>query len=317
MQEILLPKVARLQGAPEITKSGIISICGGECSVFIFNGRLMRLENQWDGFGNISWPCAVVRDYFTNEAFAPFGCEGAKFYSCYCENNCVYAFASKDNTIYCFTSHDCIQWERSVAVVFPDNFRLFNTAVCKGDRGYMMAIEASAADDENGNFNAAENPYIGTCFTEFFAKSDDLVHWELLPFEQGYTKERYNACPALKYSNGYYYMICLEELPCQRYAPYIYRTNDFRTWEIGLYNPLFTASKEDLYPKEGVYLTPEEKDMQFMHINTNNSDIDLCEFEGKTYIVYASGNQGLTWGGCTCEAIFDGPLDSFLIANFM
>lgn len=316
MHEIRFPEIEHLEGPPEIRKSGIISSCGGECSVFVWQGRLMRLENQWDGFGDISWPCAVVRDYFTDEPFIPFGSEGAKFYSCYCENDCVYAFATQDNKVFCFTSQDLLHWKQSVAVVFPDNFRLFNTAVCKGDGCYMMAVEASAADDENGNFNAAQNPYIGTCFTEFFAKSADLHSWELLSFEHGYTKDRYNACPALHYADGYYYMICLEELPCWRFAPYIYRTSDFCTWEISYYNPIFIPSREDLSPKIGVHLSDDELNMQFQHLNTNNSDVDLCEFNGKTYIVYCSGNQGITWGGCTCEAIYNGPLNSFLKSNF-
>lgn len=36
-------------------------------------------------------------------------------------------------------------------------------------------------------------------------------------------------------------------------------------------------------------LTKEEKDLLETGLNINNSDIDLCEFEGKTYIFYANG----------------------------
>ncbi len=316
MGEIRFPKIEKLQGAPNIVKSGILTFCGGECSVFVRRGRLMRLENEWDGFQDVSGPCAVLRDYFTNELQAVIGDGVAMFYSAFCENDRVYVFATNKNRILCWFSDDLLHWQQRVAAEFPENFRLFNTAVCRGDGCYMMAVEASAADDANGNFNRAENPYIGTCFTEFFARSQDLLQWELLSFAQGYTKERYNACPALHYADGYYYMICLEELPCWRFAPYIYRTADFDTWEIGFYNPLFTPSEEDLHPKAGVTLTEEQQDEQFRHLNTNNSDVDLCEFDGKTYIVYCSGNQGVTWGGCTCEAIFDGPLREFLQANF-
>ncbi len=312
MTEIRFPSVERIKGAPKIQKSGIISVCGGENSIFVRNGRLMRLENYWEGFEGYPGPCAVIFEYFSDEHYAPFGSDGARFYSCYCENDRVYAYATKDNKIFCYTSDDLINWKRSVAAEFPESFILFNTAVCKGEDCYMMAIEADGTSSEN----AEVNPHIGKCFTEFFAKSYDLVTWELLPFETGYTKERYNACPALKYTDGHYYMICLEELPCYRFAPYIYRTTDFVTWEIGFYNPLFTASTEDLYPKHGVILAPEEAEEQFRHLNTNNSDVDLCEFESKTYIVYASGNQGVTWGGCTCEAVFNGTLDEFLKACF-
>ena len=63
-------------------------------------------------------------------------------------------------------------------------------------------------------------------------------------------------------------------------------------------------------------LTDAEREMNFTHLNTNNSDVDLCEYNGKTVIVYCSGNQGVTWGGMYCEAVYDGPLDEFLRANF-
>ena len=111
-------------------------------------------------------------------------------------------------------------------------------------------------------------------------------------------------------------MICLESLPCWRWAPYIYRTKDFETWEVGFYNPMFIPSREDLTVKEG-YTVPESKlNMMLMNLTTNNSDVDLCEFEGKTYIVYATGNQGRTSGSCVAEITYDGPLDEFLKANF-
>ena len=51
-------------------------------------------------------------------------------------------------------------------------------------------------------------------------------------------------------------------------------------------------------------------------IIVNNSDVDLCEYEGKTYINYLGGDQGNSWCGLLCEAIYDGPLDEYLKANF-
>ena len=63
-------------------------------------------------------------------------------------------------------------------------------------------------------------------------------------------------------------------------------------------------------------LSEETLQMNFRHLNTNNSDVDLCEFGTKTYIVYCSGNQGNTWGGQNCEAVYDGSLADFLKANF-
>ena len=319
MTEIINPKFDKLQGPPVIKKSGIFTMCGSEASIFVWCGRLMVLSNKW-AKGNPGYPVpgahAIISDYNTGESYPPVGHDGCCFYQAYCENDFVYVYGSDGRRIWCMKSDDLIHWEEFIAVELPENFECFNTAVCKGHLGYVMAIECGGADDRFPDRNDHPNPYIGTRFTEFFAVSDDLRSWTMMPPDKAYTKERYNACPALKYCDGYYYMICLESLPCWRWAPYIYRTSDFDTWEVGYYNPLFVPSREDYFPKAGVVLTPEEQAEVFSHICTNNSDIDLCEFDNKTYIVYCTGNQGLSGGGSYCEAIYDGSLDDFLKANF-
>ena len=52
-------------------------------------------------------------------------------------------------------------------------------------------------------------------------------------------------------------MVCVEAFPKARYAPYIYRTRDFVTWEIGLHNPILWISKEDRMIKAGVTFDEE------------------------------------------------------------
>ena len=114
--------------------------------------------------------------------------------------------------------------------------------------------------------------------------------------------------------DDYYYMVCLEELPFQRYAPYIYRTRDFETWEIGIHNPVLWISPEDRIPAPGVRLKPEEEALAKTYVNINNCDLDFCEFEGKTHISYLTGDQ--LSHGFHCEAEYDGPLTEFLQSFF-
>ena len=313
MKEIIFPEVMELNGPPVIQKNGIIYPKSSEMSIFVHKGRMKYLVNGPKGDNN-NTGSAWTGDYLTREEYATFGGDGS-FYQAYCENDTVYVFSTRDNYVICYVSEDREHWsEGEVAVTFPENFKLYNTAVCKGDDGYRMAVECSGVWDAEGNMEP--NEYVGVHFTEFFAKSKDLKNWELLPLENNYTPHRYNACPAMEYCEGYYYMICLEELPALRYAPYMYRTKDFETWEVGFYNPLFMPSREDLTPKPGVKVPKERLEQCTQHLNTNNSDVDLCEFEGKTYIFYCSGNQGNTWGGLYCEAVYDGTLAEFLKANF-
>ena len=315
MREINFLERKQAKKFPVLKKQGVISSNGGETTPFIYKGKMMRLENFWGGFQDMKGPCAAICDYFTNDYYAPIGGDGVRFYSAYCEDDIVYVFGTLQNRVYRYVSEDLIKWTGSVVLEMPDNFELFNTSVCKGNGKYMMAIECAWAGQSKGLSNEVGNPYIGEYYTEFFAESPDLEHWNYLPLEKSYTKERYCACPALRYCEGYYYMICLEALPLLRYAPYMYRTKDFETWEIGLYNPILISSEADRHPKVGVYLTSEEDAVNATHIDTNNSDVDLCEYEGKTYVLYCAGNQN-TNGGMTCEAIFDGTLEEYLKANF-
>ncbi len=316
MREINYFEKDSLKKFPQLKKTGVISPNDGETTPFIYKGRLLRLENQWSDHKGLPSPCAVIDDYFTNEELCCLGGDRARFYSAYCENDRVYVFATLDNKVYRYVSDDLVTWTSSVVLTMPESFELFNTSVCKGDGKYMMAIECSWAGTSKGDgTNAVGNPYIGVLFTEFFAQSQDLEHWENLPLELNYTPERYCACPALRYCDGYYYMICLEQLPAVRFAPYMYRTKDFETWEIGLYNPILMPSEEDRRVKAGVEIPQELAEKNAHHVDINNSDVDLCEYMGKTYINYITGNQ-TTWGGLICEAVYDGPLDEYLKANF-
>lgn len=205
-----------------------------------------------------------------------------------------------------FTTKDLLSWEERDILHCQDR-RLWNTSVCKGADGYCMAVEVSANPE-------AEDPAVGVPFTCFFARSADLLHWELMPDETAYTPHRYNACPALRYADGWYYMICLEALPCQRYAPYIYRTKNFYDWEVGFHNPVLMYGDDDRKIKPGCSFTAEERALLETGLNINCSDLDLCEYEGKTRIWYANGDQ-MTYS-FLCEARYNGRLPEFLAAFF-
>lgn len=297
---------------PKIQKNGAIAYRVGEPSIFVYKGRLLALENR----GPMLNRQGCIVDYFTRELLSEMKGEGDRFLSAFCDEDRIYVFSTLENQVYRYVTEDLKTWTKSLVLEFPDIFRLFNTSVCKGDGKYMMAVEAAWAGLRTGKEKNTGNPYIGVHFTEFFAESTDLEHWTLYPFEDGYTPERYNACPCLRYCNGYYYMICLEELPLTRYAPYMYRTKDFKEWEMGMCNPIFIASEEDRHTKPGYYIDPEVEEKNAHSTNINNSDVDICEFEGKTYINYLTGTQGDTWHGCLCEAIYDGPMAEYLEGNF-
>ena len=71
------------------------------------------------------------------------------------------------------------------------------------------------------------------------------------------------------------------------------RSTDLETWELSSFNPVLEAE------------TGEGK---------NNSDVDILEYKGKTYLYYATGDQE-TWSTMRV-AMFDGTEKAFFEAYF-
>jgi len=296
---------------PIVRKLGALCL-GMEQTPVVFDGKLILIETQRDYGGGEHQLFMRAHDY-RNDIVYPAFAHGCNFASAYTENGVVYAFGTTSHqvdpyrlgggpSVMMFWSADLKNWESREIISLP-HWRLFNTSVCKGPDGYVMAIEVKQFANELDDV-------IGHPFTEFFARSKNLFDWEMMDTDCHYTRARYNACPALRYFDGWYYMICLEALPVLRYAPYVYRTKNFMDWDVGIHNPVMMYDDEDRIPHPLSNFTEKQLELLETGLNINNSDVDLCEFEGKTYLYYANGDQQ---SYCfLCEAVYDGPLDEFL-----
>lgn len=298
---------------PVIRKQGFISFQGGEPTPFVFRDRLLWSQMEWNRTvvyddSSSHCGCGMIYDMETGLPVSTPFAAGKRFATVYVDHDTVYGFSTYDNVVYRHVSHDLQHWEDSVALTFPDNFATFNTSVCFGDGAYHMVIEC---DKSQGK----ENDHIGQPFTLFFAHSQDLETWELAPFEDAFATDRYCACPTWKYANGWYYMIALEAMPFYRFFPYIYRSRDFQTWEVGAINPVMWCSEEDRHPVAGRSFEPAQLKKAAEGMDANLSDVELCEWNGNTYILYATGNQWSN-GGVVCEAIYEGTMTRFLESFF-
>lgn len=273
---------------------------------------MMRLELEDPSGGtdtNVAAQ-ALIRNRDTGEVISRFG-EGCYYYSFYTENGVAYVLGTENqpnklggDTIRIFESRDLIHWESRVLLRNP-GWHYFNTSLTKGPDGYVLLMEANEPKEYVG-----DHP-----FTLFFATSKDMHEWQFMDYEKCFSKERYNGGPFMKYSNGWYYVISVTELPCARYTNYIYRTKDFSTWEVGLYNPILMPGEEDRIISDHAFgFSAEQLEEMKTGFNSNNSDIDMCEYNGKTYLTYNVGNQlGFYY---MAEAVYDGPIDAFLAAYF-
>jgi len=283
---------------PVIKKLGTIDCDMVETTPIIFNDRLYRFEYVRSNYkpnktGGSYFRFVDVESDETTPAFAT----GYHLGSAYCEDNTVYVYGVKmwgGSDIQCFWSKDLETWESQNALSLP-GWGIYNNSVCKGNAGYVMAIEIGEPPEE-----------VGARFTMRFAESTDLLNWELTSSDCVFTKERYSACPAIRFFDGYYYMVYLEAKPGPNYESYIVSSKDLIQWESSKFNPVLKHSPEDKLIAN-LKLNKEQRERIADALNRNNSDVGLCEFDGKVIIYYSWGNQ--QGNEFLAQAIYNGNLE--------
>ncbi len=301
-------RVYRKPEPKRMVKKGTIAKETVEATPLVWKDRLLRFAWKRVHHRNADGVCVEVTgcyhfvDMATNEEIAIFA-EGYSFGSAYTENGKMYVIGTKggfgSGYLDVMVSEDLKTWE-IYPILHDEKWTIYNTSFCKGEDGYVLAVEISHPIEIAG-----DKPY-----TIVFAKSQDLIHWEFLDFDKYvYVKDRYAACPAIRYVGGYYYMIYLETFPAYNSAPYITRSKDLLDWDIAPLNPIMFYDKNDRIVEHPERFTKEELEDIQLALDTNNSDVDLCEWKGKTIILYSWGNQlgheFLAW------AEYDGSMQEF------
>ncbi len=294
---------------PEIKKLGFCSP-NAEMTPFVWKGRLMRLELCWGG-GSAKAVHSLVRDVETGEVISRTA-YGMCYTSGYLEGDTFYVLGTvghepsfSGDTIRIFSTKDLVNWDER-EFFHRKGWEFFNTSLAKGDDGHTLLEVGSSPEDD-----------VGVPFTAYFAKFTDMINWQMMPFDTAFPKDQYIGAPYMRFHNGYYYILLLLRLPFRRFAHYIFRTKDFSELEVGLHNPILMPSNEDRQLSENGKLVydPAYEDRLLHGLCCNNCDIDMCEWQGKTYINYCTGNQ-LGTAGYMCEAACNMPIGDFLEGYF-
>jgi hypothetical protein len=262
-----------------------------ETTPVVFNSRLLLVANY-----RPSGPTSAedknsflyIDDLETGKEITRFGMAHS-FVSAIVNGDDLHVFALdfsdsgevwKSNGINHFISNDLENWRKEKVILPEGDELLFNTSVCRDDKGFLMAYES--------------NVPVKFCFK--FARSNDLSKWEKIP-DLVFTGEHneYSACPVIRYCKPYYYVIYLHApIPDHKgWISYLARSKDLNIWELSPFNPVLEAEGG-----EGI----------------NNSDVDILEYKEKTYLFYATGDQA-SWGTVRV-AMFDGPLKEFFESHF-
>ncbi|MCL5281580.1 MAG: hypothetical protein M1376_16910 [Planctomycetes bacterium] len=275
---------------PSLTKLPFALPQAMENTPLVFQGRPLHVlnyrddtQNNTDGYTKSMY--LYILDLTTGAQVCRFG-EGHSFANAFGDGSQLHVFASEGTnrdwfqSLYHFSTRDLKTWKRELAIPKEGSEHLFNASVCRDEKGFLMAYES--------------NQPVQFCFK--FARSGDLSRWEKVPglVFTGVNHE-YSACPVLRYVAPYYYVIYTHApIPGHKgYISFLARSQDLALWELSPFNPILEAGAG-----EGI----------------NNSDVDLFEWEGKTYVTYATGDQA-TWGAVRA-AFYDGPVNEFFLRHF-
>lgn len=304
---------------PAIRKLGTIS-CNNivETTPLVWKGELYRFEvvrrkSFTSENATAHWkeldddPCLRFVHVRSNEVTPTFA-EGHTFGFPYVENDTMYVVTgeSRDwgsDTLLFYKSDDLIRWEQYAKVELP-GWKIYNMNIAKMGDVYTLLIEINAPAEECGNW-----------YTFRFLQSKDLTNWTLTPTECCFQRDRYAGSPALYTFEGdpYYYVGYLEAYPMARYANSVARSKDLIEWEYSPINPVLMYDEEDR-KIASPFLTPADRERIANALNINNSDMEMCEYLGRTIIYYSWGDQRGT--EFLAEACYEGPMHEFLRAFF-
>ena len=256
-----------------------------EVSPLVWKGRLCLMACVRPALGGTAQDYfLVIRDIEKDKEIAHFA-QGYGLASAFVYKDTIYVSASRYenadwNDVTLFKSTDLIKWESQCILKQEPREHLFNSSVCKGPGGFVMAYET--------------NDPSWPAFTVKFAVSKDLENWTKVP-DAVFGKKRYAACPTIRFVNGNYYLLYLEQRnPRWFFETYIARSKDLKSWELSAANPVLSPDAID----DGI----------------NASDPDLAEFGGKTFLYYSVGDQR-TWMNIK-RAVFSGSKAEFFESWF-
>ena len=310
----------RFPKKPLIRKLGTIS-CNNivETTPVVFKGELYRFEvirrkSFTSANATANWrdledlPCLRFLNVRTNTP-TPIFAEGHTFGFPYAEGDTMYVVTGNslkwgsDGLVF-YRSTDLVNWEEYAKVDLP-GWAIYNMNIAKMNDVYTLLIEISAPAEECGKL-----------FTFRFLQSTDLTNWTLTPSECVFQKDRYAGSPALYTFEGdpYYYVGYLEAYPNHRFANSLARSKDLKNWEYSPINPVLMYDDFEDKKIGSPFLTPADRARIDAALNINNSDMELCEYLGRTIIYYSWGDQRGT--EFLAEACYEGPMHQFLKAFF-
>lgn len=301
-----------MQWQNPLVKKGVIRQEGSEITPFVFRDKFYLLENFKRAENSPGTPLMEmfhedgfrVRDVEKN-AVISVPLMNHYFATAFVWEDRVYAFCGdygwdqpwwhikKYKMLY---SDDLITWSKPEVIIEANpTENLFNNGVCWDNNRFIMLIET---DDPRW-----------PKFTFKFYESKDLKNWTLIP-NALYGTDKYVGGPAIYYCGDYYYVLYVDHVGANAkgvncYNTKITRSKDLITWEDASAERVFM----DYCPDHEINPTHYPGIME-----ANASDVELCEWQGRT-LAYFNGGDQMNCGDVQI-AEFNGTIPELLSSFF-
>ena len=284
----------------------------GEMTPFIFHGKEYRVINEMNKEAYKCYPAATPSKGIHDDHFIVYNVTedrimSAPLYNCYFASAFVH-----DDRVYCFcvdyeldrpwwhcrrilmiSSDNLITWTRPIIILESEpEESLFNTSIAFNGRKFVLLYETNSYRP----------------FTFKFAESDDLIHWTKIP-DAVYGKEKYVGGPTIEYFDDYYYVTyvnCFQnaETGKNNHDTRIARSHDLILWEDSphsVLSPLYDFPDKD---------RPELQ-------QTNASDAEFLEKDGKVFAFWCGGNQLNVDFARNYRSVYTGTLQQLFESFFL
>ncbi len=292
-----------------LTKMGRLNSPLVEVQPFMINGEFYVLENwrsSWDwpgqphreaGMNNEMWIAHLPDgpENYEKRQYLSMALKGNTLGTAIAEEGIVYVFgvneASDRKFVEMTWSEDLKDWSDPVKVLDSPAGKIFNVSLWKDDRGYVFLWETDG---------------VGKPFTMCFGRLENLTDtWNEHIIEGAvYGREKYTGGPEVVFTNGWYYLLYLEDLE-SGWETRVARSKDLVTWEDASEDRPFLPFSED---HKNLPLHPPEVQ------EINASDPGLTEYNGQVIVYFTGGIQQR--GGDLQWARYEGAVEGLLSSFF-
>ncbi len=178
---------------------------------------------------------------------------------------------------YQLESTDLQHWSTPEVILEHPSWQGYNTSLCRAENDFILTFELGAPAD-----------LVKVPFTMFFARSHNLKTWNVIE-DAVFGRDFYTGGPMLRYFAPWFYFFYLHGSYENGFQEYVARSQDLKEWELSSQNPVLSSDENDR-SIAATFNTDESRQIRDA-VNINNSDLDMCDWQGTLQMAYSWGNQ--------------------------